>query len=107
MKKKKFSFILLCFLCFCVSSAFGFSTHNAAISRTFDKVEAVIGEYITVTVSFTNEEAYDLRGFYYTEQIPDGLSILKPMSFSRSEPTARCSKGLLGRPEARLLNLTR
>jgi len=75
MKKKKFSLILLCFLCFCVSSAFGFSTHNAAISRTFDKVEAVIGEYITVTVSFTNEEAYDLRGFYYTEQIPGGLSV--------------------------------
>ena len=58
-----------------MSSAFGFSTHNAAISRTFDKVETVIGEYITVTVSFTNEEAYDLRGFYYTEQIPDGLPV--------------------------------
>ena len=75
MKKAKFSLILVSFLSFSVSPASAFSTHNATISRTFDKVEAAVGESITVTVSFTNEEAYDLRGFYHTEQIPEGLSV--------------------------------
>jgi len=74
-KKAKFSLILLHFLFFCVIPVFDFSTHSTTISRTFDKDEAVIGESIAVTVSFTNNEAYDLRGFYYSEQIPEGLSV--------------------------------
>lgn len=68
--------ILLYFLLYlCVSSVFGFSTHTTGISRTFDQDEAFVSEEITVTVSFTNEEVYDLRGFYHTEHIPDGLSV--------------------------------
>ncbi len=74
-KKAKFSLILLYFLFSCVIPVFDFSTHNTTISRTFERDEAVLGESITVTVSFTNNEAYDLRGFYYSEQIPEGLSV--------------------------------
>jgi len=62
-KKAKFSLILICFLFFCVIPVFDFSAHSTTISRTFDKDEAVIGESIAVTVSFTNIEAYDLRWF--------------------------------------------
>ncbi len=58
------------------STVFGFSTHSTTISRSFDKEEAVIDEPITITVSFINEEAYDLRGCYYTEQVPAGLSVV-------------------------------
>ena len=68
MKVAKLSLLILCFSCFFVSTAFGFSTHSITISRTFDKVEAVVGEPIAVTMSFTNLEPNDLRGFYYTEQ---------------------------------------
>ena len=76
MKIFKSYLIFLCFLlCLCESTVFGFSTHNTTISRIFDRVEAVVGESVTVIVSFTNNETNDLRGFYYTEQIPDGLLV--------------------------------
>jgi hypothetical protein len=73
MKKKILSILIVCFLVFLSASTSGFSTHSTTISRSFDRYEAVVGEPITVTVIFTNEEAYDLRGFYYTEQIPEQL----------------------------------
>ncbi len=69
--------IVLCLLFLLHGAAFGFSTHTTSISRTFDPVEAevFVGEEITVTVNFTTEEVNDLRGFYYTDQIPEGLTV--------------------------------
>ena len=75
MNKAKISFLTVCFVVISSILASGFSTHSTTISRSFDKDEAVVGDPITVTVNFTNEEADDLRGFFYTEQIPDGLSV--------------------------------
>jgi uncharacterized repeat protein (TIGR01451 family) len=75
MKKLIISLILLYLTCFCLIPAFGYYTHNTTISRAFDKEYAVVGESITVTVSFVNLEVNDMRGLYYTEQIPLGLSI--------------------------------
>jgi PKD repeat protein len=72
---RKGKFLLLFCLCFWVSLVFGFSSRNTITSRTFDKLEAVVGEPITVTVRFTNGEANVLRGFYYAEQIPQGLQV--------------------------------
>ncbi|MBE9575057.1 MAG: cadherin-like domain-containing protein [Proteobacteria bacterium] len=66
---------ILCLLFVLSSAAFGFSTHNTTVSRTFDPVEAAVRESITVRVTFTNSEANNLRGFYYTEQIPQGLTV--------------------------------
>src|SRR4030067_1518761 len=70
--------IIVCFLIFlCISSGyvFGFTTNNTTIARTFNKSDAAINELITVTVTFTNSEASSLRGFYYAEQIPEGLVV--------------------------------
>lgn len=76
MRMLKSYLILLCFLLYlCVSSVFGFSTHTTGISRTFDQDEASVSEEITVTVNFTTSEPNDLRGFYYTEQIPQGPTV--------------------------------
>jgi PKD repeat protein len=75
LKKTIPSFLLVCFLVFSFTSAIAFSTHSTTIYRSFVKQEAVVGESITVTVSFVNQETYELRGFYYTEQIPDGLTV--------------------------------
>lgn len=75
MNKTIISFLTACFLLISSISAIGFSTHNTTIARSFDKEEAVAGESIMVTVSFTNLEVNELRGFYYTEYIPDGLSV--------------------------------
>ena len=75
MKKQILSFLIVCFLVFLSTSTSGFSTHSTTIFRSFDKDEAVVGESIVVTVSFVNAEANDLHGFYYAEQIPDGLSV--------------------------------
>ncbi len=58
-----------------IDSACGFSSHNTEITRTFDQTEAALDSYITVKVNFKNNEIKDLRGFYYTEQIPEGLSV--------------------------------
>jgi VCBS repeat-containing protein len=77
MRKTIISFLIILFFLVLLLpiSAMGFSTHGTMISREFDKVEAAVDEPITVTVSFTNGEADDLRGFYYTEHVPEGLSI--------------------------------
>ena len=77
MKMRSYATVptILCFLFLLNNVAFGFSTHSTTISRTFDGVEAVLGEPIMVTVNFTNSEGNALRGFYYTEQIPDGLTV--------------------------------
>jgi hypothetical protein len=72
---KSFLIFLYFLLYLFESTVFGFSTHSTTIFRSFDKDEAVVGESIVVTVSFVNEDAYELRGFYYAEQIPDGLSV--------------------------------
>ena len=66
---------ILCFLFLLNSAAFGFSTHTTSISRSFDQVEASVSEPITVTVNFTTSEVNALRGFYYTDQIPQGLTV--------------------------------
>ena len=75
MKRAILSFIAGSFFVISSSSSLGFSTHNTTISRVFDKEQAVIGDTIRVTVSFNNEEANDLHGFYFTEQVPDGLAL--------------------------------
>ena len=54
---------------------YGFSTDNVDISRTFDTTVAQVNTEITVSVSFTNNEASSLYGFFYTEQIPDYLVV--------------------------------
>ena len=77
MKCLKLTLVTSCVLFLLSSAAFGFSTHTTVISRTFDPVEAevFVGEDITVTVNFTTSEVDDLRGFYYTDQIPQGLTV--------------------------------
>ena len=68
-------FGLLIFLSASSGDVFGFTTNNTTITRTFDKSEVAIGQSIAVTVTFTNNEAASLRGFYYSEQVPEGLVV--------------------------------
>jgi uncharacterized repeat protein (TIGR01451 family) len=71
------SSVVLGLLSFSVSPTFGFSTHptTTCISRSFDKVQSVTGRSITATVTFINNEAGDLRGFYYVDHVPEGLTV--------------------------------
>lgn len=66
--------LLLYFLCVPV---FSFSTHptSTTISRTFDKDQAFRSESIMVKTSFENKGDIGLRGFYYVDQVPEGLTI--------------------------------
>lgn len=66
--------ILAAFLCFCGQSA-AFTTHNTTLSRSFDKLEEITGGTIRVTVSFANLETASLRGFFYSDHIPQGLTV--------------------------------
>jgi len=69
--------LLLCTLCVHVVSGdvFGFSTHGTTTSRVFESVEADIGEWIRVTVNFTNSEAVELGMFFYSEKVPFGFTV--------------------------------
>jgi hypothetical protein len=75
MKSLRVSLLTFCFLVLYANSPFAFSTHNTYVSRSFDKTQAAPDSSITVTVSFANYELDELRGFYYTEQIPVGLTL--------------------------------
>ncbi|UCG69901.1 MAG: tandem-95 repeat protein, partial [Thermoplasmata archaeon] len=88
MKTSKLSLIILCILYILFlpypfgKPVFGFSTHPTTtnISRTFDKIKAFrtrgsITDSIMVTISFKNKEPIDIRGFYYVDNIPQGLIV--------------------------------
>jgi hypothetical protein len=70
------SILLLAFLCLHLlpRNALGFSTHNTTISRTFEALEAGIGEPIRVTVHFTNAEGIELANFFFSEKVPFGFT---------------------------------
>jgi hypothetical protein len=75
VKLIKVTILLVCLSLVFTSPGFGFTTNNTATTRVFDKNEAAAGQPITVTVTFTNSEASSLRGFYFAEQIPQGLVV--------------------------------
>ena len=75
MKLLKLLLILQILVFIAFSNVFGFSTHDTNIQRTFDEVETGIDDLIVATVRFTHVENDDLRGFFYTEQIPDNLQV--------------------------------
>lgn len=75
MKSFRVMLFLFCYAFLCLGSAFGFSTHNTSVSRTFDKTQAPPGDSITVKMEFTNLELNGLRGLYYSEQIPEGIQV--------------------------------
>lgn len=66
--------VLAVLLCFWGQSA-AFTTQNTTLVRSFDKLEDVAGGSIRVTVSFSNLETASLRGFYYSDHIPAGLTL--------------------------------
>ena len=75
MKSLKWGFVTTCILCFCAIDAVAFSTHDTSVTRNFSETEAPVGSAITVLVVFTHNEADTLRGFYYADHIPEGLSV--------------------------------
>lgn len=78
MKKIKYCSIFIGIfysLIFSMNWSFAYSTHSIQIARLFSTTTSVENEPITVTIQFTNLESNQLRGFYYTEQIPEGLNV--------------------------------
>lgn len=62
------------FLLLTTNPVFAFSTHDTTISRTFIPYPNTPNS-IKVTITFTNKEAHALHGFYYTENIPAGVTV--------------------------------
>jgi uncharacterized repeat protein (TIGR01451 family) len=75
MRLLRTTFAVVLFLMVSTIPVLGFSTNGALLSRTFDKSYADINGVISATVTFTNGGPSDLRGFYYGEQIPSGLTV--------------------------------
>jgi hypothetical protein len=67
--------LLVCSLSLSAESGSCFTTDNVTVTRSTDKDVAVPGTSVTVTVDVTNLEPDSLRGFYYAEEIPQGLAI--------------------------------
>ncbi len=55
--------------------AFGFSTGSLSLVRTVNLTTALAGSAVTVTATLTNGGAAGLRGFYYADQLPSGLTV--------------------------------
>ena len=72
---RKTGAFLFCLAVLQVPSAFGFSTDGSSLSRSFSQTSALTNSVIVVKASFTNAEAVSLRGFYYADQVPSGLSV--------------------------------
>jgi uncharacterized repeat protein (TIGR01451 family) len=56
-------------------AAFGFSSDNSSLARSFNKTMALTNSPILVTAAFTNGGTNALRGFFYSEQLPSGLAV--------------------------------
>lgn len=56
-------------------SLFGFSSDGSLLSRSFDRTSVLTNSAIVVTADFTNAGNVSLRGFYYADQVPSGLSV--------------------------------
>jgi hypothetical protein len=56
-------------------AAFGFSSDNSSLARSFDKTLVLTNSPILVTATFTNGGTNALRGFFYSEQLPSGLAV--------------------------------
>ena len=67
--------IILAGLLLYSGQSLAFSTHNTTLTRSFNKLQVVAGESIRVTVSFSNLETSSLRGFYYSDHIPEDLFV--------------------------------
>lgn len=67
------------FLGFLAQTALGFSSDNCALARSFNQTYTLTNTPILVTATFTNVGTNSLRGFFYSEQAPAGIS-LEPVS---------------------------
>ena len=75
MRPTRIIFAGLAALFILAGNVFAFSTHNVTLERTFNKVQEHVNEQITVTATLINQESNSLRGFYFAEHIPQGLSV--------------------------------
>jgi uncharacterized repeat protein (TIGR01451 family) len=55
--------------------AFGFSSDESALERRFDRWMVRTNSAVIITASFTNAGAAPLSGFFYSEQVPSGLTV--------------------------------
>jgi hypothetical protein len=60
--------------CCAVTSGAAFQSDAMSWSRTLDKTVALTNTPIVVTSTFTNGDAWAVRGFCYSEQLPSGLT---------------------------------
>jgi len=52
---------------------------NVTATREFDMLTAGVSELVTVTFQLTNTEGKNIKGFYYADNIPTGLSVSAPV----------------------------
>lgn len=69
---RRLIFYLIGFLVLTILSASGLTS---LLQRNLDRTIALTNALVVVTVSFTNTDTLTLRGFYYSEQLPSGLTI--------------------------------
>jgi hypothetical protein len=62
-------------LCLLSQAALAVTSGDLALARTFDKTVALTNSPILVTATLTNISTDTIRGFYYFDQLPTGLTV--------------------------------
>lgn len=66
--------LVLCLMVLWLPGAFGFSTDDSSLARSFSRTVAPTNAGIVITANFTNGTSLSLRGFYFVEQLPSALA---------------------------------
>ena len=72
MQKNAIAFVI----CFGLArTGFGFSSDGSSLERAADRLTVWTNSPVVFTVTFTNGGPAPLRGFYYSDQIPAGVTV--------------------------------
>jgi uncharacterized repeat protein (TIGR01451 family) len=72
---RRVTILVLCAAMWLLPGAFAFQTDTSSLARNFNRTLALTNSQIVITVNFTNDGTVASRGFFYTDQVPSGLSV--------------------------------
>ena len=83
--------LTLCLLGFLTPAVCGFQSDDSSVARTFSQTAVLTNSIIVVSVNFTNRGPGALRGFFYTDQVPSGLTVATLSVTVNEQGVTNCS----------------
>jgi hypothetical protein len=72
---RKAATLSFCLWALLIPAAFGFSSDNSSLTRSFNQTVGLTNFPIVVTATFTNGGTNALRGFYYADELPSAFAV--------------------------------